>query len=53
MGLRVLTICLLVLAVWGFQVPNLLRKQLNGYDNELAKTYVAYGILSYCPKKCL
>lgn len=23
------------------------------YDLELSKIYVAYGILSYCPKKCL
>lgn len=24
-----------------------------GFDLELAKRYVGYGILSYCPKKCL
>jgi hypothetical protein len=24
-----------------------------GYDLELSKIYVAYGILSYCPKKCI
>lgn len=26
---------------------------LTTYDLELSKIYVAYGILSYCPKKCL
>lgn len=51
--MRIIIVFLLCLCALGFRIPLVKETQVSSFDISMARTYVAYGVLSYCPKKCL